>query len=181
MGYLPSRKHNHVMNRIAVRSAVETVSYPPRTTRAISRGKHISLGKNHEVERTEMGKSTIRRLWRNSTFSHEDALSNPPSCIHHIWRIRPILNETLCIHSRFRGKTCERIEMITPGKLRLREPRSHRRDTWVSLRTKYPHDSRTRQVAHSSSVNPGIRSPRAFSEVLLDISTETPYFSENLL
>ncbi|MDO7714690.1 MAG: hypothetical protein MUP93_07415, partial [Pirellulales bacterium] len=84
MGYLPSRKHNHVMNRIAVRSAVETVSYPPRTTRAISRGKHISLGKNHEVERTEMGKSTIRRLWRNSTFSHEDALSNPPSCIRHI-------------------------------------------------------------------------------------------------
>ena len=45
------------MNQIAVLAAVETVSYPLRTTRTISRGKHISLGKNHEAERTEMGKS----------------------------------------------------------------------------------------------------------------------------
>ena len=165
MGYLPSRKHNHVMNRIAVRSAVETVSYPPRTTRAISRGKHISLGKNHEVERTEMGKSTIRRLWRNSTFSHENALSNPPSCIRHIWRIRPISTKLCASISDSEAKTCERIEMITPGTLHLRKPRSHRRDTWVSLRPKYPHDSRTRQVAYSSPANPGNRSPGISSEL----------------
>ena len=80
-----------------------------------------------------------------------------------------------------RQKTCERIEIITPGKLRLRKPRSHRRDTWVSLRTKYPHDSRTRQVAHSSPANPGNRSPGVSSEVFLSISAETPHFSENLL
>jgi len=52
----------------AVRVAVETVSYPLRTTRTISRGKHISLDKNHEAERTEMGKSTIRQLLRNSAW-----------------------------------------------------------------------------------------------------------------
>ena len=50
----------------------------------IEREIHIPRQKNHEAERTEMGKSTICRLWRNSTFSHEDALSNPPSCIRHI-------------------------------------------------------------------------------------------------
>ena len=71
------------MNQIAVLAAVETVSYPPRTTRAILRGKHYPKAKNHEAERTEMGKSTICRLWRNSTCSKEYALSDPPSCIRH--------------------------------------------------------------------------------------------------
>ena len=71
--------------------------------------------------------------------------------------------------------------MITPGKLRLRKPRSHYRDTWVSLRTEYPQDGGARQVARPSSVKSANRTPRASSEVFLGDLAEPPYFSENLL
>ena len=71
--------------------------------------------------------------------------------------------------------------MITPGKLRLRKPRSHCRDTWVSLRREYPQEGGARQVARSSSANPANRAPRASRELFLGHSAETPYFSENLL
>ncbi|MDA8041991.1 MAG: hypothetical protein MPJ22_06190, partial [Pirellulales bacterium] len=66
-------------------------------------------------------------------------------------------------------------------KLCLRKPRSHRRDTWVSLEAKYPHSSRTRQVAHPPSANPANRMPRATGEFFFGVSAETPHFSENLL
>jgi hypothetical protein len=55
---LSDRKHCYVMNRVA-RCAVENVSSPPRTIRTILRGKQLSLDKNNEAERTEMGKSTV--------------------------------------------------------------------------------------------------------------------------
>jgi len=71
--------------------------------------------------------------------------------------------------------------MITPGKQRLRKPRSHCRDTWVSLRTEYLQDGGARQVARSWSANPANRRLRASREVFLGDSAETPYFSENLL
>ena len=57
--------------------------------------------------------------------------------------------------------------MITPGKLCLRKPRSHRRDTWVSLTAKYPHSSGTRQVAHPPSANPANRTPGETGEFFL--------------
>ena len=128
--------------------------------------------------------------WANQQFADSGgiarSLTRTPSPTH------PVASATFDGFDRFRtklcasisdseAKTCERIKMITPGTLHLRRPRSHRRDTWVSLRTKYPHDSRTRQVAYSSPANPGNRSPGVSSEVSWRISAETPHFSENLL
>ena len=71
--------------------------------------------------------------------------------------------------------------MFTPGKLRFGKPRSHCRDTWVSLRREYPQEGGARQVARSSSANPANRVPGPSREPFLGHSAETPYFSENLL
>ena len=57
--------------------------------------------------------------------------------------------------------------MTTPGKLSLRKPRSHYRDTWVSLHTEYPQDGGARQVARSSPAKRANRTPRASSEDFL--------------
>lgn len=66
--------------------------------------------------------------------------------------------------------------MITPGKLRLRKPRSHCCDTWVSLRREYPQEGRARQVARSSSANPANRAPRASRGFFLVIRQKLPDF-----
>ena len=72
------------MNQIAVLAAVETVSYPPRTTRAILRGKYISQGK--KTMRPNAPRWANQQFADSGGIAHalkEYALSDPPSCIRH--------------------------------------------------------------------------------------------------
>ncbi|MBC89747.1 MAG: hypothetical protein CMJ71_03495 [Planctomycetaceae bacterium] len=62
------------MNQIAVLAAVETVSYPPRTTRAILRGKYISQGKK------TMRPNAPR--WANQQFADSGGIAHALTSMH---------------------------------------------------------------------------------------------------
>ncbi len=117
----------YVMNREAC-CAMENVSSPPRTNRAILRGKQLSLNKKTmRPNAPRWVNQQIADYWWNSVFlsrrrTFQPTQLHPPHMTDS--------TEALCISFRFvKQKAYSRIGMISLGKLRLRKPRSHCRNT----------------------------------------------------